>query len=305
VRRRRFLFGVLGSTLCGAEALAAVAAGPDTWLNAVVRHTGDTPALERLGLWLQVAAREPAQRRAAERVVAALRRVQGEDGYLGVYGQGDRLGRSDRGFDEYWGTAELGRGLLELAEAGVRPADEAARHLGSLLLRVPPDQLDRSAGQQHPGSAALLYFLTGMARRTGDPAYRAYLATLPGRIGLPNEKSPFEPGLPPVLQEWGRGGRTAARGLAAMSGMVALARYQEHTLLLRAVRERWSELRKTLPASPTPELLARWARLTADLAGSVPDEELRAELRRLGTLRMDTAPPYTALLQAATRGERR
>jgi hypothetical protein len=266
---------------------------------------GNTPALEELGVWLQVAALRSRGKQEAPTVGSSFEELpepgnflgQEPDGYLGVYPPADRLGASARSVDEYWGLAELGRGLLELAEQGDESADRVARRLGGLLITVKPEQLDRDPGQQHPAAAAVLYFLTGMARRTGDPAYRQYLGRAPGRIGLPNEKSPFPPVLPPVLREWGKDQQRAARGVASLSGILALGRYEEYGLLVDAVRERWSELRRTFPQDAGPDLLARWVRLTVDLRGEGDQEELRRELKRVARLRLGDHPPYTTLIR--------
>jgi hypothetical protein len=299
IDRRVFLAGVLGSA--ASAALGKEPPGPDLWLAAVREQTGDTPALERLGVWLQVSARDRSPGKVEGQTLLALKEAQEADGYLGVYPKADRLGISDRGVDEYWGTAELGRGLVDLAAVGNSVADEVARKLGALLIRVSPDQLDRDPGQQHPGGAALMFFLTRMAKRTKDPAYARYLGLQPSRLGLPSKKSPYPTGLPPVLPDWGTDPRRAARGVTALNGILALAQYQGHTLMAEAVRTRWTELRATFPDEKNTELAARWARLTADLKGEGDpkelEKELEKELKRIRGRKLPEDQPYTRLLR--------
>ncbi len=265
-----------------------------SWARGVRDRTGNTPALERLGLWLQAGTR-PGRNAPSDRMESLLRHLvesQEPDGYLGVYGAADRLGASTRGVDEYWGTAELGRGLLELATRGGRRASTLAERLAEKLIQVPPERLDVHPGDQHPSAAALLYFLTGVATRTGKDPYRKYLGQIPGMIGLPSGKSPFRPSLPPVLPEWTRDSLRNPRGTAALSGILALARYQGHALLAAAVREHWTTLRATLPRQLDPDLRVRWQRLTQDLVGVGEATELQAELTRLRALPPPVEEPY-------------
>ena len=297
MNRRAFLAGLLAAA--PAAGRAAPVAERERWLKAVTEQTGDTRALERLGVWLQLAPRVRVERQNIHAMIRELRRAQEESGYLGIYPPADRLGASGRGVDEYWGTAEMGRGLAALADAGYMTAMDIARPLGHRLLAVAPEQLDRVAGRQHPAATALLYFLCWMAERGKAPIYRKYLSTLPGRIGLPNEKAPFEPALAPVLPEWGSDPRRAARGLTALSGMVALARYQKHDLFEKALRARWSELRSTFPAHATAELAARWVRLTLDLYPAIgKPAEVGAELQRVAQLELEPDYPYSDLASA-------
>lgn len=290
--------------LAGAVFLTARQARGETaelsWAKSVRDHSGDTGALERVGLWLQAGAglgRDRSRNR-AEGLLRLLAESQEPDGYLGVYGEKDRLGASSRGVDEYWGTAELGRGLLALAGKGNRPAAALAERLADRLIRVPPERLDVSPGNQHPAAAALLHFLTGMATRTGKEPYRKYLASMPGMIGLPSGKSPFRPSLPPVLPVWGKDALRNARGTAALTGILALARYQGHDLLAAAVREHWGKLRVTLPGNLDSDLRIRWQRLTQDLAGVGDATELQAELTRLRALPPPREEPYRTWVTA-------
>jgi hypothetical protein len=296
MQRREFLGGVLALPLLGVQSGEIQRA----WLSAVTGRTGDTRALERLGVWLQVAAR-PAAGELPAPLLRRLQESQERDGYLGVYPRAHRLGGSDRGVDEYWGMAEVGRGLLNLAERGENVSHDVARRLGDLLITVQPDRLDRDPSQQHTGGAALLYFLTGMARRTRDRRYADYLRLLPPRMGLPREKSEFGVALPPVLDRWTGEPLRNARGVTALGGILALGRYQGYPQLQEAVRERWTELRRSFPATADTELLARWARLTADLKGLGDQQELTSELERLGKLHPAADEPYSALLQVLVR----
>lgn len=298
VKRRRFL---LTCAAAGALPLARASADPDPWLKAIADKTGDTVALERLGIWLQAPV-YPATvvSTALRETLTDLRRLQGSDGYLGVYPEADRLGGSERAVDEYWGLAELGRGLARWTVAGEKTSREIALGLLHRVCSVDPDRLDRVPEQQHPAAAALLHFLCRVTARSGDDAGERYLRRLPARIGLPGETSETPPALPPLLRSWTGGGRADSRGTAALSGILSLARYQTHPLLSQAVRARWGDLLPALPRNANPELLARWARLTADLHRMGFDEAqqvpIARERRRLAGLTPPDELPYTDLL---------
>ncbi len=278
MHRRQLLLALLAGW-AGQEARSL--ADGEAGLGAVRRQTGDTAALEALGVALQI---PPVTRRARLRLAACVRTLhacQEADGYLGVYPPADRLGGGLRGIDELWGTAELGRGLLRLAAAGIPRAADVSALLADRLCRMPLDGLDREPSVQHPAATALLAFLCGEAARGRKSEVRRFLEELPPRIGLPARASPYAPVLPPVLRGWGRDPRRNARGAGALSGILALARHQRHPGLATAVREQWEVLRPGFSRSPAPELWTRWVRLTAELHAHAPDAALGEELRRL------------------------